>query len=131
MTPSPPGTGAPHEQTPEQTQCSAKACRRDARFLVLWNNPTLHAPDREKAWVACAEHRDSLAQHLDVRGFLLRVEPLAPPTTGPEHPPTAAAPAAGQPSRRLCPTCGARFPPEQQSCPVCAGVRTGSCGGLD
>lgn len=90
----------------EAVQCSAKGCRAAARFVLVWNNPKIHAPDREKTWVACEEHRQSLADHLDVRGFLKRVDPL----------------------RVTCAGCGASYPPEQVSCPVCAGARTGSCG---
>lgn len=56
--------------------CSAKGCRAPATHVVLWNNPKLHTPDREKPWHACEEHRTTLAEYLDVRGFLLRVEPL-------------------------------------------------------
>lgn len=61
---------------PDVPTCSAKACRAPAAHVVVWNNPAVHAPDREKTWVACADHRQSLADHLDVRGFLLRVDPL-------------------------------------------------------
>jgi hypothetical protein len=43
---------------------------------VVWNNPRLHTPDREKIWVACSEHKKSLADYLAVRSFLKRVEPL-------------------------------------------------------
>lgn len=102
---------SPDEGTglPAPVRCSAKACHRDAEFLVVWNNPRVHTPDREKTWAACEQHRDSLAQHLDVRGFLLRVEPL----------------------RATCPQCGGRFPVSQQACPVCADVRTGSCDSRD
>jgi len=56
--------------------CSAKGCRAAAAYTVVWNNPTIHAPEREKTWLACEEHRDSLAAFLDIRGFLRRVEPL-------------------------------------------------------
>ena len=69
-------TPAPDVGPPERAVCAAKGCRADAVHVLVWNNPALHAPDREKTWVACADHRDSLAQHLDVRGFLRRVEPL-------------------------------------------------------
>ncbi len=93
----------------EEAQCSAKGCRTSARHVLVWNNPKLHTPDREKTWAACDEHRQSLADHLDVRGFLRRIDPLRP----------------------TCPSCGASFPPEQTYCPVCAGVRTGSCGSRD
>lgn len=93
----------------EQVRCSAKACRNDATHVLVWNNPKVHTPDREKTWVACEDHRQSLADHLDVRGFLKRVDPL----------------------RFTCATCGASFPPGQDFCPVCAGTRTGSCGSKD
>jgi len=43
--------------------------------VIVWNNPKVHTPDREKTWVACEQHRQPLADHLDVRGFLKRVEP--------------------------------------------------------
>ncbi len=89
--------------------CSAKGCREPARSVLVWNNPRLHTPDREKTWVACDAHREHLAQHLDVRGFLRRVDPL----------------------EVRCPDCGAAFPAPQRGCPVCAGVRGGSCGSRD
>ena len=65
------------EQVEEQVQCSAKGCRADAAYVIVWNNPKIHTPDREKTWVACPDHRQSLADHLDVRGFLTRVDPLS------------------------------------------------------
>ena len=60
----------------DEPVCSAKGCRTAALWLLVWNNPRLHTPDREKTWVACDEHREHLAQHLGVRGFLRRVDPL-------------------------------------------------------
>jgi len=62
----------------EAVRCSAKGCHADALHVLVWNNPKVHAPDREKTWVACEEHRRSLSEHLDVRGFLKRVDPLVP-----------------------------------------------------
>lgn len=64
------------EPVEEHVQCSAKGCRADAAYVLVWNNPKIHTPDREKTWVACPDHRQSLADHLDVRGFLRRVDPL-------------------------------------------------------
>ena len=58
--------------------CSAKGCRAFATWAVVWNNPRLHTPDREKVWVACGEHKQPLADYLAVRSFLKRVEPLGP-----------------------------------------------------
>jgi hypothetical protein len=56
--------------------CSAKGCRAAASWAVVWNNPRLHTPDREKVWTACDEHKQPLADFLAVRSFLKRVEPL-------------------------------------------------------
>ena len=50
-------------------------CREVARHVIVWNNPKLHTPDREKTWGACDTHLASLSEHLDVRGFLRRVDP--------------------------------------------------------
>ena len=51
--------------------CSARGCRAGAVWALEWNNPRLHAPERRKRWLACDEHRDSLAGFLSARGFLL------------------------------------------------------------
>ncbi|MGB8383895.1 MAG: hypothetical protein WCG47_22050 [Dermatophilaceae bacterium] len=56
--------------------CSARGCRAPASYALVWNNPKVHASEREKTWVACEEHRQSLADFLDLRGFLRRVEAL-------------------------------------------------------
>ena len=66
----------PQGEDPDEVVCSAKGCRQAARHVLVWNNPTLHTPGREKTWVACEEHRGSLSTYLDVRGFLRRVDPL-------------------------------------------------------
>ena len=58
--------------------CSARGCRELAQHLLVWNNPRLHTPDREKTWAACPEHRDSLGGFLEVRGFLRRIDVLPP-----------------------------------------------------
>jgi len=56
--------------------CSAKGCRALATHVILWNNPKLHTPDREKPWHACDSHLESLSQFLQLRGFFLRAESL-------------------------------------------------------
>lgn len=56
--------------------CSAKGCAADAVWTLLWNNPKLHTPDRRKTWLACDEHRESLAAFLSARQFLRAVERL-------------------------------------------------------
>ena len=57
--------------------CSARGCPAPARWALLWNNPKIHTPDREKTWLACDEHRDSLTDFLSRRGFFRRYEPLS------------------------------------------------------
>jgi len=57
--------------------CSAKGCRATATWAHMWNNPRLHTPERRKVWLACDEHRVSLAEFLSVRGFLKETVPAA------------------------------------------------------
>lgn len=58
-------------------RCSARGCSADAAWALVWNNPKIHTPDREKRWLACTAHRESLGDFLRMRGFLRRVEPFA------------------------------------------------------
>jgi hypothetical protein len=61
----------------ETPVCSAKGCRAAARWVLAWNNPKIHEPERRKTWLACEEHRESLGAFLGVRGFLKETVPLA------------------------------------------------------
>lgn len=54
--------------------CSARGCAAPASWELRWNNPRLHTPDRRKVWLACDDHRESLAAFLTARGFLREVE---------------------------------------------------------
>lgn len=56
--------------------CSAKGCRAEATWAIAWRNPRIHGLERRKAWSACADHRDFLADFLRVRSFLLDVSAL-------------------------------------------------------
>ena len=56
--------------------CSATACRREATWGLLWNNPRLHTVERRKVWLGCDEHRVSLSDFLSLRGFLKDVVPV-------------------------------------------------------
>jgi len=56
--------------------CSAKGCQAPATWVLAWNNPKLHTPDRRKQWLACEAHRSSLAEFLSVRGFLRETGPF-------------------------------------------------------
>ncbi|QNN52873.1 hypothetical protein [Nocardioides mesophilus] len=62
--------------------CSAKDCRAPAEWILAWNNPKLHTPERRKEWLACSEHREHLAAFLKARSFLRDVRPVQPPTAG-------------------------------------------------
>jgi len=53
--------------------CSARRCTSEAVWVLLWNNPRLHTPDRRKAWMSCGEHLDYLSEFLQARGFLKSV----------------------------------------------------------
>ena len=56
-------------------ECSRAACRAEATHRIVWRNPRIHAADREKIWLACDEHRQSLADFLAARQFLRDVQP--------------------------------------------------------
>ncbi|WP_175408721.1 hypothetical protein [Streptomyces sp. TRM64462] len=70
------GTSAVNDES-NHPICSAKGCRADAVWVLAWNNPKLHTPERRKTWLACDEHREHLSQFLGVRGFLKDVVTLA------------------------------------------------------
>jgi hypothetical protein len=78
---------------PASPVCSAKGCRADAVWVLAWNNPKLHTPERRKTWLACEEHRDHLSKFLGVRGFLkdvvLLTEWESPERESPERPPAS------------------------------------------
>jgi len=57
--------------------CSAKGCRDEATYGLLWNNPKLHAPERRKTWLACDEHLQWLTHFLSMRGFLKDTLPVS------------------------------------------------------
>jgi hypothetical protein len=60
----------------EAPVCSAKGCREPATWVLAWNNPKLHTPDRRKRWTACDAHREHLAAFLGARGFLRETGPV-------------------------------------------------------
>jgi hypothetical protein len=62
-------TDPPSPESPSPV-CSAKGCRAPATWVLAWNNPKLHTPDRRKTWTACDAHREHLGQFLSARGFL-------------------------------------------------------------
>lgn len=66
------GWTAGHEPSPDLV-CSARGCRSGAVWALRWNNPRLHTPERRKTWLACDAHREHLAEHLSLRGFLREI----------------------------------------------------------
>lgn len=71
-----PTAGAQPDEHDDELRCSSKGCQRPATYALHWNNPKLHTPDRRKTWLACDDHRESLAAFLDLRGFLRDVASL-------------------------------------------------------
>lgn len=71
--------GPPHTPEGGRTVCSRKACREEAGWQLLWNNPKIHTPDRRKIWVACADHVDWLQDYLQLRGLWKETLPLHEP----------------------------------------------------
>ena len=61
----------------QELVCSAKGCRAVATQALLWNNPTLHTPDRRKVWLACDTHTRTLGSFLAARSFLVDTIPVA------------------------------------------------------
>lgn len=60
-------------------QCSSAGCNADAVWRVNWRNPRIHSADRVKVWLACGDHRDTLADYLGTRGFPVVVTALDSP----------------------------------------------------
>lgn len=60
-------------------RCSRAGCRAEAVTAIDWRNPRIHAADRVKTWLACAEHREFLAEFLRARDFPVALRPLAAP----------------------------------------------------
>ncbi len=56
--------------------CSRKACRAQASWQLLWNNPKIHSPERRKIWLSCADHREWLEDYLQTRGLWKETVPL-------------------------------------------------------
>ncbi|WP_426995769.1 hypothetical protein [Pseudarthrobacter sp. N5] len=56
--------------------CSRKACRADASWRVLWNNPKIHTPERRKVWLACDAHREWLEDYLQTRALWKETQAL-------------------------------------------------------
>jgi hypothetical protein len=60
-------------------QCSAAGCPSAAAWRVNWRNPRIHPADRVKVWLACDDHRETLADYLGTRGFPVVLSELGSP----------------------------------------------------
>jgi len=58
----------PGAETPT-LRCSRTACTAEPEWNILWRNPRIHGPEREKVWLACSEHRDYFEAYLSQKGF--------------------------------------------------------------
>ena len=70
-------TAASNDRENASPVCSAKGCRAAATWVLAWNNPKLHTPDRRKTWAACDDHKGSLSDFLGARGFLRETHSVA------------------------------------------------------
>ncbi|MEW9872998.1 hypothetical protein [Arthrobacter sp. HS15c] len=68
--------GTPGPPPATAAMCSRKACRSEASWQLLWNNPKIHTPERRKIWLACGDHRDWLEDYLQTRGLWKETVPL-------------------------------------------------------
>ncbi|WP_066589284.1 hypothetical protein [Cellulomonas timonensis] len=68
---------SPTPDAVDELVCSARGCRSEAAWGLLWNNPKLHTPERRKVWLACDDHREHLEQYLGARSFLRDVVPVS------------------------------------------------------
>ena len=66
----------PRPDSVDELVCSARGCRAEASWGLLWNNPRLHTPERRKVWLACDAHREHLEQFLGTRAFLRGTVPV-------------------------------------------------------
>lgn len=57
-------------------RCSRAGCTADAVWSVNWRNPRIHASDRVKVWLACADHVEFLRDYLASRDFPVTVSAL-------------------------------------------------------
>lgn len=61
---------------PGELECSRAGCTARASWRIQWRNPTIHAEDRRKTWLACEDHLDYLRAFLAARDFPIEVVPV-------------------------------------------------------
>lgn len=77
-------------------QCSSAGCTAPAAWRVNWRNPRIHPADRVKVWLACGDHRGSLADYLGTRGFPVLVTALDAPAEVVPDAPAGSSPGAAR-----------------------------------
>ncbi|GAA4481890.1 hypothetical protein [Microbacterium panaciterrae] len=55
-------------------KCSRAGCRAPATYRIVWRNPRIHGPERQKVWLACDEHLAFLRDYLSARDFPVSVD---------------------------------------------------------
>lgn len=63
----------PGEQPKHDMQCSRAGCEEPAEWAIRWRNPKIHAVDRHKHWLACADHVEYLSEFLKARAFPVEI----------------------------------------------------------
>ncbi len=67
---------------PIAPRCSRAGCAAEATVAIRWRNPRIHPEGREKTWLACGDHAETLRVFLADRDFPLRVEPFTAEVAG-------------------------------------------------
>ncbi|MFT4245013.1 MAG: acetone carboxylase [Micrococcaceae bacterium] len=57
-------------------KCSRAKCTNEAEYVIYWNNPKVHTPDRRKEWTSCEVHKKFFENYLSVRNFYIETLPL-------------------------------------------------------
>ena len=68
--------GPPADSVGDALTCSRAACRNDATWGMLWNNPKIHTPERRKVWLTCDNHHEYFRSYLTTRNFLKQEVPV-------------------------------------------------------
>ena len=61
---------------PDSLRCSRRGCENSAASEIVWRNPKIHSEDREKIWLACADHQQFFLDYLSSRSFPVSARPL-------------------------------------------------------
>jgi len=59
------------------TRCSRTSCQESPAWQIVWRNPKIHTPEREKIWLSCPDHKVFFEGYLRQRGFPVRAVALS------------------------------------------------------